>query len=399
MDRYQVLYYQSGGKSAYAGHLGTCFELDRVSSLEQCLACAAAAVYKAVVIDWCCGDPLDFACCETLLAEDRLQGVPLILLSSSTRLQDKLKAYELGCDDVIEPGATPEEASARINKSVYHRIANEQLKGRLKDASETAYAVMSDNSDLGANIQFLLEVNRCDNLDELGLLFFSSVERYGISCGLQMRSLHETKDMDATGLARELEAQLLRQMKDKGRYIDFGRRTIFNYGQVSILVRNMPLDDEKRYGAIKDNTFALIQGIDARLKTLDSRQILIDEKESLRKLSGEVQAAMREIDDSYQAVMRDIVSTVEDMAEAIQNRIPVLALSEEQEQFFEQVAHDIVVDTNSTFNRGIKVDECFKQLAQSVDTALRHTECMHAGAELQSQPAPQDASGRDVELF
>ncbi|TQV80133.1 response regulator [Exilibacterium tricleocarpae] len=400
METYTVLYFHPEGASGVREQLESCFELTCVDSQAQCLERATEATFKAIVADWSGVEAPDFACCEALLAAEPLVGVPLILVSPSTELQHKVKAYEIGCDDFIEPSATGEEICARINKSVYNRIAAEQLSNRLKDASDTAYAVMSDNSDLGCNIQFLLDVHRCDNLDELGLLFFTAVQRYGISCSLQMRSIFETKNMEATGLARDLEAQLLYQMRDAGRYIDFGRRTVFNYGQASILIRNMPVDNERKYGSIKDNTFALIQGIDARVKALDAKQSLIDEKQSLMKLSADVHKVMQEIDQAYQAVMRDIVSQVEDTAEAIMDRIPVLALSEEQERFFEQAAHDVVANTNRVFNEGIKVDEYLQQLSASVKQALEHSRQTTSGPEDTRVPPHLRASGSsDVEMF
>ena len=66
--------------------------------------------------------------------------------------------------------------------------------------------------------------------------------------------------MEANGMAKDLEAHLLDELKDVGRYYDFGKRSVMNYENVSLLVKNMPIEDERRYGAIKDNIFSLLQG-------------------------------------------------------------------------------------------------------------------------------------------
>ena len=36
------------------------------------------------------------------------------------------------------------------------------------------------------------------------------------------------------------------------RFIDFGSRTIINYQDISLLVKNMPLENMGRYGRLKD---------------------------------------------------------------------------------------------------------------------------------------------------
>ncbi len=69
-------------------------------------------------------------------------------------------------------------------------------------------------------------------------------------------------------------------------------------------------------------------------------------------------------------MMREIVSAVEDMSSAISAKIPVLALSEEQEHFFESTTEACVATTNEIFNRGLKVDECIYRLKEDMDDAI-----------------------------
>ena len=402
MNKEQVLYYQAGERKDRHPLMNEHFDITCVFSPEDALSLAQELTYKVVICDLSATNPLDLSSCEQFLnAEEIMRDLPLVVLASSEELRDKLAAYELGVADFLGPDVPIEEICARISKVVFHQIAAEQLKDRLDVANQTAFTVMSDNSDLGSNIQFLLEANRCDNLDQLGQLFFRALDNYGVLCSLQMRSLYEIKDMEASGMARDLESQLLFQMKDGGRYVDFGRRTIVNYGQVSLLIRDMPLDDERRYGAVKDNTFALIQGVDARVKSLDEHHKLLEEKHALQKLSQDVKSVMTQIDESYQDVMRHIVDTVEDLADQIHGRIPTLALSEEQEQFFEEVADHCVAETNKIFNQGLHVDEVFQRLSENMDRALQSLDDID---ELTSDaPAPvvveSESNGDGVELF
>ncbi|HEY6529608.1 MAG TPA: DNA-binding response regulator [Cellvibrionaceae bacterium] len=375
------------------------FKGDVTNDLTQLSSALENKNYRIVVYDGLADTSLDLSYCQQIAALLAPKGLPLLALTNGVTPEEKLRAFEIGCDDLIDSNfASIDEINARITKSIFHRIANEQLQKRLELATETARSAMVDNSDLGANIQFLLAVNDCDNLDQVGQQFFNTIERYGLRCSLQMRSTLGIKDMEAHGMAKDLESQLLYQLKDSNRYIDFGVRTIVNYGRVSLLIKNMPVDDPEKYGSIKDNTFSLLQGLDARILALEDRCALLEEKETLRKISQDVNAVMSTIKTSYQTVMRQILTEVENATELIEHRLPHLALNEADESFMFGVTEQLVKETNEVFNNGLKVDEIFVRLEHALLRALSSVEKDSIKLELGSKVSHKGPD-KSVELF
>lgn len=349
-------------------HVVEVFSADHVLTWEAAHDVLPHKRYRALVWDTLEQTRIDWEVCQRFLANNPMERIPLILLAPAANTADKLTAFDMGCDDYIDAQSSADEICARINKAIYHQIANDQLNQRLARAAETARS----NSDLGATIQFLLQVHSCDNLDQLGQQFFATIRRYGLTCSLQMRSRFGVKDMEAHGMAKDLESQLLNQLKDSGRFLDFGRRTIINYDRVSLLIKNMPLDGSENCDLIKENIFCLVQGINSRVIALEDRVSLLNEKESLKNLSTEVHSVVLALQRSYQDVMKAIVIEVENASERIQNRLPHLALTEQDEAFMEQITEEVVVQTNRIFNEGLKVDELFAALEQSVERSVSH---------------------------
>lgn len=376
-------------------HVQTFFSADRVEGFSGVLNKLPEKNYKVLIWDAINDKNMNLSMCKELLENEQLSAIPFVLLTSSSNVKDKVKAFEYGCDDFIEASVSADETCARITKSIFHQIANSQLTQRLEQATETARNAMVDNSDLGANIQFLLQVHSCDNLDQLGQQFFATIERYGLACSLQMRSEMGVKDMEAHGMAKDLESQLLLQLKDSGRYVDFGRRTVVNYDRVSLLIKNMPLEDQEKYGAIKDNTFCLVQGLNSRILALEDQFKLLAEKESLRKLSTDVHTVINALQNSYQDVMKNIVNEVENATEKIQHRLPHLALTEADETFIDQIAEGLVQHTNQIFNDGLKVDELFMRLESAVERSLKSVK---VSSHSKPKPPP-DNNDNVVELF
>ena len=339
----------------------------------------------------------DLALPQALAQQLREWGLPYVLRGDVISLEQKIQALENGFDDVICGKVPDEEITTRLLSVIYHNIANRQLQQRFQHASDTAFAAMRENSNLGLNIQFLISAHQCSNLDALGQAFFAVVEHYGVHCSLQMRSAFGVKNMEANGMARTLESELLSQLQGVGRYYDFGKRTVVNYGTVSLLIKNMP-DDPVLYGQIKDNTFTLIQGLDARVLALDEHLRLEQEKQTLQSLSVDTQQVMAQIEHSYHAVMLQIVNLVEGTAQQINDRVPAMLLSEDHEAFLLGLAEQCVVDANQIFANGLRVDEVFQQLLGNIKRALEAAQ--QAAEQAAEQAPPQMAvSTADVELF
>ena len=391
---YQILLC-SHNLSAVGKHVQQFFKADCLASCSELSDAIGVNDYRAIVVD-CSQENCSLADCgKDFLGVGLQQDIPVIFIADYS-LDEKLQAYEQGCDDIIDPATNKDEVCARITKSIFHRIANKQLAVRLQAATETARNAMVDNSDLGANIQFMLAINQCDNLDQLGQQLFFTLERYGLKCSLQIRSSIEIKNMEAHGMSKDLESQLLLQFKDADRYIDFGCRTICNYDRVSLLIKTMPLDDAEKYGAIKDTTFCLLQGLNARIHAIEDRYTLIAERECLRKLSKDVNHVMMGIKDRYQDVMRGILDEVETSTALLQDRVPHLALTESDEAFIDGVVERLISTTSSVFGEGLKVDEIFMKLERSLESSLHALDDHPELAGSRRQPPPVNSS---VDLF
>ena len=253
------------------------------------------------------------------------------MLIDDLSLDGRLKACELGADDCIPSQIDHDDLVTRLQRTIYNAIANGQLKEQLKAASDVAMAAMSNTSDMGANIQFLLDSYQSDNLDQLGQLLFKSLNYFGLSCSLQMRGQYQIKNMEANGMELTMESKLLTEMKDKGRFYDFGSRTVINYDTVSILVKNMPVDQPERYGIIKDNIFALLQGADAKIKSLDLQLTVLGDQQKQQRLIKGLELGIKTLDSKYIDLTNKVAAQVDGIVDSIESSMQTLHLTLEQE--------------------------------------------------------------------
>lgn len=343
------------------------FEWIAAHSVDDCIEIAATRHPKLLVVHHDGQADVLEALCKAWQDNDDVADTPIIAVAASDDMARKLSAFDAGCDDYILDSISDVELGARINRAIFNKIANDQLKCRMQQANEMAYIAMTNASVLGVNIQFLLDASQANNLDELGQLFFRAVAAYDLTCSIQLRSEYGVKNMEENGMEKALESQILANLADRGRFYDFGRRTVINYGCASILIKNMPLEDPRRYGEIRDNIFALIQGLDARTQALDTIKRSEQEKALVEKLAFGIKCTMETVDGSFQAIMRDIATVVEEMAERMSIAIPSMSLSEKQEAKLESIVDTAVSDAQRVFNKGLKVDEQFVMLVDAIN--------------------------------
>jgi len=331
--RYEVLIYNPSNLSEHASALNVYFQITACHSFEQLIEFASAKEYYFILIDVMANntESIDVLSNINRSSQVCLADIPVVLFIKKINLDTQLSAYEIGVDDCISTQEPINAIVARLQSTLYNVIANKQLKTQLKAATDVAMTAMTNTSDLGSNIQFLLDSHQCENFDQLGQLLFQSLNYYGLKCSLQMRGRFSLKNMEANGMERTMESQLLKELKDKGRFFDFGCRTIVNYGSVSLLVKNMPLEDEMKYGIIKDNIFALVQGVEARIDALDMKTSLLQERDIQANLLTQMQREIYHLDGCYKELTNKVAGVVSNMAASIEDAIATLLLTEEQE--------------------------------------------------------------------
>ena len=110
-----------------------------------------------------------------------------------------------------------------------------------------------------------------------------------------------------------------------------------------------------------------MQGIDARVKALDTLDSLALEKNLVRSLTIKMKDLMSSVDESYQVVMKDIAAVVEDMADSIEGSMQYLGMSEEQETSLQTTIELAIVRTSKVFNEGLNLDKDLHQFLVHID--------------------------------
>lgn len=343
------------------------FSLSFACSGESCLENVSTLDPDLILLDIMMPGMDGYDVCRQLKAQQGTRDVPVIFVSGKDLLEDRIKAFEVGADNYFVKPFDHDDLLGNIKKTLDNVSERAQLANRAEEASAMAFSAMTENSRLGSILRFMEASFTVQDYSSLVKQIFEATSELGISCSMQIRSGEETLSFIDHGVINPLEVSLLTKTQHKGRFFDFHQRSIVNYEHISLLIKNMPVDDEVLYGSIKDNICYLLNGADSCLKGLHIQIALRQHKQHLLDTIAASTEVMEKLRDSYHEMSMEAATIVEDTNDEIKKAILFLALREDQEKTIDDIAEHGLQRTIALFGRGIdgkfaKLTEKFSRL-------------------------------------
>ncbi|WP_369600282.1 hypothetical protein AAIA72_10550 [Hahella sp. SMD15-11] len=204
MALHRLIVVDTTATEALMAHLAGQFEVSLVGP-DAIRAITNPEAYRLILVGPAVSADNSLDILSTIKHDPALAGIPVVLVSADDDIDHKVSAFDQGAEDYLCIDTPRDEFLARLNRAIMHRIANEQMQKQLQMAQEVAMVAMTDTSDLGINMHFLLDANRCNDFNELGLRLLQATRQYGLKCSLQIRGRFEEKNLESNGMPKDLE--------------------------------------------------------------------------------------------------------------------------------------------------------------------------------------------------
>lgn len=307
-----------------------------------------------------------YALCQSLKNDEDTCGIPLVFLSQLVSLEEKMKGFEVGADDYLTKPISPEELSFKLSKLIELRSANKKLQKQLRESNNVAMQAMTYSSDLGQILEFYKKALTAADFEEVASLLFDVTNGYALKASLQIRMPNQQLNFGSLGAVSPLEANVIELSHDKGRFFDFGSRTMINHDDFSLLIKNMPTDDPERYGTLKDSLGALCNAVEARVKFL-LHQNATKQKE---KVVNAVIGMMNDVDGMFTQLQQQNATVISDMLNKIDDAMLDLGLTEMQEDLIREIIVAGREELDESFKSNDKMYDKFEQVRNELDNAL-----------------------------
>lgn len=295
-----------------------------------------------------------YEACRRLKENPETQDIDVIFVSANNTTEEKLEGYDAGGSDYLIKPVQPEELLQKVRLAISNKEAREEKASEKDMAFKTAMTAMSSAGEQGIVLEFLRNSFAMNDLVEMAQYLEKSIAKYELKSSMQLRMSNDVIHWGTRTPLPPLEEDLLMRLKDQGRIIETDKRAIFNFGGLSVLIKNMPDDEDKR-GRLRDHLAILIEGAEAKLNTVDLQkqlaQLVADSNQALQTIEGEQKGHKI----SSQKIM-------DDMLHELENSFLTYGLSEDQEELLVKVVQSGIDKSLDNFEKGLAIDEQMRDI-------------------------------------
>lgn len=246
---------------------------------EDCIKQVESAVPDLILLDVNMLEMNGYDTCIHLRKQPKTANTPIIFVSALFKPEERLQGYEAGADDYLTKPIDGEKLIERVN---YHLESHVEIVGaqkQAKDSMNVALEAMTYSSEIGQLIDFVKQSQQVKTLEAMGEKVCKAAGEFSLNaCAYVVGANQPFSNCEPSSL----EAKVLEKARlSSERIIHIGIRTIVKSDQIALLIKNMPVDDESRYGRIKDHLAVLVSICDGRLMALQAQQDLANQRSSV----------------------------------------------------------------------------------------------------------------------
>ncbi|MCK5828990.1 MAG: response regulator [Methylococcales bacterium] len=335
------------------------YQLEFSESGEECLEKLNSLKPELILLDVNMPGIGGIDACNKIKNNAETAHIPVIFLSALGLPEDRMKGYKAGADDYIIKPFDTDELLAKINLTFASQQEKTLLQQGSTDAMSMAMTAMSQASEMGEVMQFTRDSHHCKTLNELATRLLQSFSQFELSATIRMTERREDLFFSTTDIVGDREIEAMEYAREGDRFIHFGKRTILNYNNLSVLIKNMPVQEIDKYGRINDILGMLVEGADARIVGINMLSSLVQLISTTREVLGDIELVRKDNEQKNAEILNDLVNSVD---WAFIN----MDLSEEQEQYFKGLLNKAQKQSSALFEADFKMEKKIENLISSL---------------------------------
>ena len=340
--------------------------------------------------------------CKTLRSIESVKHIPIIFLTGRTSLEDRIRGFEAGADDYVAKPFEPKDLLAKIAVLLKYRKQNVNFQEQITDAQKTAFIAMTGSSELGQAMSLVEQSYSINSYEALAQHLFSFTNRMQLNCSVLIKIDGTFEAFSSSGNISPLEIELLNTLQDVDRFHDFGKRTQINYPNISLLIKNMPVEDMERYGRIKDLMPPILGAFDAKIRSLSIELAIREQNIELNTSFHSIKNTLRDLGRSLQENSKGGQLILSNMLNDLVQSLPGMGLESDQEDYILDRIEFAINTISGISEAGDSMSESFEMLIAQLQNLVEKQNALVESSSLRQQ-SPQvvnhDSNLTNIDLF
>lgn len=285
--------------------------------------------------------------CEQIKNNPKLCDITIIFVSARATPEERLSGFKAGGEDYIVKPYKEEELLLKIAKTIDYHDKLICLNNDLDDAQNVAFEAMTSSSEMGFVTQFLEQLFELDNAKLIMDATLSFAKIFNLAICIRAKECDEYNFCSHQTCISPLEKEVIELLQNSGRIYKFDNRIQFNFSHINVLVKNMPIKDENRYGRLTDIIPIALSGANNALKTLYYKETAKD-KHAIEELVSNIHNITHNVVNNIDTVKSEVNGALELLHETLEKNIPFMGLEDDQEALISNTTDNVIVSINKT---------------------------------------------------
>jgi DNA-binding response OmpR family regulator len=296
--------------------------------------------------------------CRQVKSDETLKELPFIFVSALTDVEEKIKGYSVGGDDYVSKPISTDELLEKVKSAVKRHEINKSKNSTIQESYNAAMQAMTYSSDLGQIIEFYKNSLNADSFEDLSQQLFQVMASYGLRSTLYIQTPTAAITIGDAGDVSPLEENIIELARKQDRFWDFGTRTIINYADFSLFVKNMPVNDPERFGTLKDSLGSLCNAIEACIKIL----LFDDTNKQKAHVLETVRETLSNVSGSFREIQKENLQSIQTMTDKLDDALMNMGLTDHQENLIRDIAVSCYEEVDGIFEKGLVLNDEFASL-------------------------------------
>ena len=290
-----------------------------------------------------------------LLRQEYLSEHCGVLFTSGLMLdEDIMRAYAAGADDYLIKPLRLQELLVKLQQVFKSRERQADVQLQASTAMKLAFDAMRNSSELGQILRFQDNIHQATEFKDLAVLCFGALESFQLSASIVF--LHEDQPVyfRDDGLVPPLELDSMLASRGKGRLFCWKQYAFLNYDLFSMLIRNMPIQDEERYGVLKDQICLLFNSLDIRITTLLLEKSENEKQKRIKTISQVLANIVIEMEQSNIVFSQQFEKIIQDMETNLLAEMSQFNLLEAEETILMRRVEEAMMAATQLFDNSLE---------------------------------------------
>jgi DNA-binding response OmpR family regulator len=332
-----------------------------------------------------------FEMCRRLKSDPLTNHTPVIFISRKDDTESRLAGYDAGGEDFLVKPYAIEDVRRKVD-AVCKAVANAAaLRQRIDDSEKLTLELFTNLGEYAVVIGFVQNLNQCASTEDVAEALLKAIRAYQLQGAVHVRDLHGQFTLSEEGRDLPIECSVVDSVRNLGRTVEFKRRFACNLESLTILVKNMPIDNPSLCARIRDNLLIAAECANARIQAQQHQSRDSQSKVTASNAFDALQAVIFNFRSKYSQALYQSSLQTQTLLDELAQAFASLGLSAEQENRIDEIVRTRIEQMSTIYDFS---DEMYASLS-----AVARQFAVILNTSVQADLAAQPATGSDVELF